>query len=278
MEADSGIRVSHRDRWGCAITARIIYPLSRLLLVVCAGGCNTAGDAPLKLTQVVPKTANRILDQIDPLGARAANEAVQKAATSLSEKLDLLDAAELSTSIRRLSELLDGITLHVENWPTDLGKTFENELRAAQIEERSRQLKNLLTLAQDELSGLDAAGLHAAVLQVQQDVRETAERFEERIDAINITRINEIIARSEGLEQKYLDVMEQTVQVEQTIMRTLEQLPIAQVRATADELQRTAASASQVIQGLRLTLWLVNGLLAVLTFCGIVWMVRRAKH
>lgn len=278
MGADSAIRVSYRERLCSAITKRIIYTLSGLLLVVCSGGCKTAGDAPQQLTQFVPATAGSILDQIDPTGVRAANEAVQKAAASLSEKLDLLDAAELNTSIRRLNELLDGLTVHVENWPTDLGKTFESELRAAQIEERSRQLKNLLTLAQDELSGLDAAGLHAAVLQVQQDVRETAERFEERIDSINIARINEIIARSKGLEQKYLDVMEQTVQVEQKIMRTLDQLPIAQVQATADELQRTAASASQVIQDLRVTLWLIDALLAVLICCGIVWMVRRAKH
>lgn len=278
MEADSAIRVSRRVRRRSAIAEGITCALSGLLLVVCSGGCKTAGDAPQQLSQIGPTTAGRILDQIDPTGVRAANEAVQKAAASLSEKLDLLDPAELNTSIRRFNDLLDNITAHVENWPGDLGKTFENELRAAQIEERSRQLKNLLTLAQEELSGLDAAGLHAAVLQVQQDVRETAERFEERIDTINIVRINEIIARSEGLEQKYLDVMEQTVQVEQKIMRTLDQLPIAQVQATAGELERTAASASQVIQGLRVTLWLTDALLAVLICCGIVWMVRRAKH
>jgi hypothetical protein len=247
-------------------------------LVVVSTGCQTPAGPRASLVDTVPSTAGSILKTIDdPTGSKQRNKDISEAADAFTNQVEELDVEALNTAVNDLAALLRALNLRADAWPPELPTTVIEEIRAAQLEARSADLQKLIVQATDTLSEVDVAAMESILLQIQQEVTGLAERLEERIDTIDIARINEIIARSAGLEQKYIAVMEQTVRTEQSIDKVIADLPLAQVRATADELQRTAASASSLIHGLRITMWLTNALLGILALCGIVWMVRRSK-
>lgn len=268
---------------------RIVFFALPLELAACHSPGRPA--SPFQPIEDVVRVPVQVVERVDPLApSRKAADQVERAAAQieiaaldLDAKINEMNVEQLNRSLGELSDVLNALRVRIE---------------AVSPESAGRIGDQFAAIPLDTMAAETACMLVEAALALEA-VHDLVGRTHERIDELDLARMNETLAQIQGLlESTTLRMQEIDIvalnraiddvsllrsPVEEAVLEAtarlaelrlvLEDTP-RKLAASADHLQAALAGLSQPVRGLALTVWLANALLASLTLLTIVALVR----
>lgn len=229
--------------------------------------------------RALQETTAGVLREVDPRRPFSdASAEVGAAARAFEAKVNELDIQQVNEQLAQIGAVLDSLQRRVERIPPDIGQQVADQVAAANLAGVSRETMQtlqtarpalseselLLLDARDQLARLDLGSVTAAV----ESVHVVAATLNRQLAALDLAAANQTVREAALLrpriDESLVELNSAVAQVRARVAElNVEQIGQETTRAARD-VGLAAAGVAGAAGGLRLTVWLLNGLLAAL--------------